>query len=450
MTRRSTVLLTAIAAPALAWACFTSERAAELGTLHPDLNFESLAQHMHGEERIEYAWRGPSGCINGVSDIFPCSGVELAGWLDLPEIGGGSGSDSWGWKDEQTGRYYALMGRSNGVAFIEVSDPANPVYLGNLPRPPGVANNVWADIKTYRDHAYMVADNVSGHGVQVFDLTQLRAVQNPPVTFSMDAHYTQLSSAHNIFINAESGFGYAVGGNTCAGGLHMIDLNAPTNPGFAGCYSGDGYTHDVQCVIYRGPDSRYRGREICFASNEDTVTVIDVSNKQNPSLIARHGYNQRGYTHQGWLTPDQRYFVTDDELDEDQFDLAGTRTLVFDFRLLDQAPPAAEYIAKGLAIDHNQYVIGRYTFQANYRRGLRILRIDDPASAALSEVAFFDSFPTSDGLGFSGAWNVFPFFDNGTVLVSDINRGLFVLRVTEPDVLATLTDQMFNNGFETD
>jgi choice-of-anchor B domain-containing protein len=448
MKRSLRIALAAALAPTIAWACFTSERAIELGKLHPDLNFESLAQHMHGEERIEYAYRGPAGCVDGLSDIFPCSGVELAGWLELPEIGGGSGSDSWGWKDEQTGRYYALMGRSNGVAFIDVTDPANPVYLGNLPRPPGVANNVWADIKTFDKHAFIVADNVNGHGVQVFDLTRLRSVESPPVTFTMDAHYTGLSSAHNIFINTESGYGYAIGGNTCAGGLHMIDLRTPTQPSFAGCYSDDGYSHDVQCVMYRGPDSRYRGREICFASNEDTVTVVDVSDKQNPVLIARHGYKQNGYTHQGWLTPDQRFFVTDDELDENQFSLSGTRTLVFDLALLDQAPAPAEYIAGGLAIDHNQYVIGPYTFQANYRRGLRILRIDDPASAALTEVAFFDSFPDGDGLGFSGAWNVFPFFDNGTVLISDISRGLFVLRVTEPGVLAALTDRVFDNGFE--
>ena len=448
MTRPLRLLLATALAPTIAWACFTSDRAIELGRMHPDLDFESLAHHMHGEQPIEYAYRGPAGCLDGMSDIFPCAGVELAGWLELPEIGGGSGSDSWGWKDEQTDRYFALMGRSNGVAFIEVTDPANPVYLGNLPRPPGVAANVWTDIKTYKDHAFIVADNVNGHGIQVFDLTRLRQVADPPVTFTMDAHYTGLSSAHNIFINQDSGFAYTVGGNTCAGGPHMVDIRNPTAPSFAGCYSGDGYSHDVQCVLYRGPDSRYTGREICFASNEDTVTIVDVTDQSNPIRIARHGYNSHGYTHQGWLTEDQRYFVTDDELDEDRFNLAGTRTLVFDFARLDQAPPAAEYIAGGLSIDHNQYVIGDYTFQANYRRGLRILRIDDPARAQLTEVAFFDTFPASDGIGFSGAWNVFPFFDNGTLLVSDINRGLFVLRVTEPGVLAALTERSFADGFE--
>lgn len=448
MPRPLHLLLFLVLLPTLAWACFTSERAAVLGELHPDLEFESLAHHMHGEAPIEYAYKGPAGCDGGTSDIFGCDGIELAGWLELPEIGGGQGADSWGWQDPQTGRYYALMGRSNGVAFVDTTDPADPVYLGNLPRPDGAADNVWADIKTYANHAYIVADNVSNHGIQVFDLTRLRAVENAPATFTADAHYTEFNSAHNLHINEQTGFAYAVGGDTCDGGLHMVDINKPQSPAFAGCFSGDGYTHDVQCVVYAGPDTRYQGREVCFASNEDTLTIVDVTDKANPEMIGRHGYNQTGYTHQGWLTPDQRWFVTDDELDEQTQGFAGTRTLVFDLARLDEAPEPASYIADGLAIDHNQYVIGDYTFQSNYRRGLRVLRIDDPATAGLTEVAHFDTFPSSDGLGFSGAWNVYPFFDNGTVLVSDINRGLFVLRVTQPEVLEALQSSLFEDGFE--
>ena len=448
MTRTLRLLLPVLALPTLAWACFTSDRAAVLGELHPDLEFETLAHHMHGEAPIEYAYKGPAGCDGGMSDIFGCDGIELAGWLELPEIGGGQGADSWGWQDPETGRYYALMGRSNGVAFVDATDPANPVYLGNLPRPQGAASSVWSDIKTYANHAYIVADNVSNHGIQVFDLTRLREVENAPVTFSMDAHYTQLNSAHNIHINAQTGFAYAVGGDTCSGGLHMVDINAPQSPAFAGCYSGDGYTHDVQCVIYSGPDERFQGREVCFASNEDTLTIVDVTDKTTPEMIGRHSYNETGYTHQGWLTPDQRWFVTDDELDEQVHPLAGTRTLIFDLAQLDDVPEPASYIADGMAIDHNQYVIGDYTFQSNYRRGLRVLRIDDPAKGTLTEVAHFDTYPEGDGLGFSGAWNVYPFFDNGTVLVSDINRGLFVLRVTQPDVLEALQPGLFKDGFE--
>ncbi|MDX1626779.1 MAG: choice-of-anchor B family protein [Wenzhouxiangellaceae bacterium] len=458
MKTRVTLTTLLLVAPIVAWACFTQDRAAVLGVLHPDSDFENLAHRMHGVETIEYAYRGPAGCVDGMSDIFPCQGMELAGWLELSEIGGGSGSDSWGWTDPLTGREYALMARSNGVAFVDISDPAGPVYIGNLPRPDGVGTSVWADIKTYADHAFIVADAVSDHGVQVFDLTRLRDVASPPVTFTMDAHYLDYfdgtgtprrhHEAHNIAVNEETGFAYTTGGNTCAGGLHMIDIRTPTSPQFAGCFSADGYTHDVQCVVYRGPDSRYAGREICFASNEDTVTVVDVTDKSAPVQIGEHGYNRTGYTHQGWLTGDHRYFVTDDELDEQNFGLPGTRTLVFDLQALDAAPEPAEYIASDLSIDHNQYVIGGYAFQANYKRGLRVLRIDDPDTAAMTEVAYFDTYPSSNGTGFSGAWNVYPFFESGIVLVSDINRGLFAVRVTDSDLLAAMTQIVFADGFE--
>ena len=40
--------------------------------------------------------------------------------------------------------------------------------------------------------------------MQVFDLTRLRDVENAPVTFATDAHYTRIQSAHNIVIDTTS------------------------------------------------------------------------------------------------------------------------------------------------------------------------------------------------------------------------------------------------------
>ena len=75
-------------------------------------------------------------------------------------------------------------------------------------------------------------------------------------------------------------------------------------------------THDAQCIIYAGPDTAYTGREICFAYNEDTLTIVDVTDKSAPVQISRTGYNNRQYTHQGWVTDDHAWLLMDDELDE--------------------------------------------------------------------------------------------------------------------------------------
>ena len=77
--------------------------------------------------------------------------------------------------------------------------------------------------------------------MQVFDLTRLRDYSGTMLTFEEDAHYDRISSVHNIVINEESGFAYAVGsgdgGDTCGGGLHMIDIRDPKSPSFAGCFA---------------------------------------------------------------------------------------------------------------------------------------------------------------------------------------------------------------------
>ena len=373
---------------------------------------------------------GTIPCVDGFADIYPCKDVDLIAHVTLGEMGGGSGNDLWGWTDPLTGIEYALMGRTTGTSFIELDDPEHPRILGDLPTTPGASNTTWRDIKVYADHAFIVSDLGGAHGMQVFDLTQLRNVTNPPVTFSPTALYTEFDEAHNIVIDTQSGFAFAVGSTdgdiTCAGGLHMIDIRDPANPTFAGCFSADGYTHDAQCVTYQGPDPDHQGEEICFCCNADTLTVVDVTDKANPVQLARKGYANSGYTHQGWLTDDHTYFLLDDETDELNQG-HGTRTYIWNVSDLDDPQLIGSYTAQVASSDHNQYVHRNFTYQANYSSGMRILNLDNVAAASLTEAAFFDTRPSDDNRGFGGAWSTYPFFDSGIVLVSDRQRGLFVL-----------------------
>lgn len=363
-------------------------------------------------------------CVGGTAGGYPCQNVDLMSFLPLSSIGGGNGNDIWGWTDPLTGKEYAIMGRTNGTAFVDISNPESPIYLGNLPT--HTVNSTWRDIKVYANHAFIVSE-ASGHGMQVFNLTQLRTVTSPPVTFSNTAHYNGFGNAHNIAINEATGFAYAVGTSTCSGGLHMVNIQNPTSPSNAGCFSSDGYTHDTQCVIYTGPDTTYQGQEICFNSNEDTLTIVNVNNKSNPVQLSRVGYSGSRYTHQGWLTEDQRYFLLDDELDE-QNNGHNTRTYIWNVTDLNTPVLIGNFTSSAAAIDHNQYIKGNYSYQANYRAGLRILNLTNVASGSLTEAGYFDIYPANNNANFNGAWSTYPYFASGMVIVSGIEQGLFVLR----------------------
>ncbi|MEM7313776.1 MAG: choice-of-anchor B family protein, partial [Planctomycetota bacterium] len=126
--------------------------------------------------------------------------VTFLGQLSLDDLGAGpsdSGSDVWGWTDSQTGRDYALMTNSSGTSFVDVTNGVTPELIGYLPS--FTNSSQWRDVKVYQDHAYIVSDNNGPHGMQVFDLTQLRNVSSPPQTFTETAHFDGFRNAHNIF-----------------------------------------------------------------------------------------------------------------------------------------------------------------------------------------------------------------------------------------------------------
>ncbi|MCA9982814.1 MAG: choice-of-anchor B family protein, partial [Anaerolineales bacterium] len=173
---------------------------------------------------------GLADCVNGLAGVYPCQNVDLLAQPDLAATGGGIGKDIWGWTDPLDGAEYVIMTRSNGTSFFDLSDPTAPVYLGNMPST--IGSSTWRDAKVFENYAYIVADALV-HGIQVFDLTRLRDVTSPPVTFTPDFLYEGIDNAHNIVINEDSGFAYAVGTDTCNGGLHMLDLSNPAEPVFA-------------------------------------------------------------------------------------------------------------------------------------------------------------------------------------------------------------------------
>ena len=400
----------------------------------------------------------------GLKDISAAAGAGTSGngpWnfenmtlkshMPLDQIGNGGfsnvlGNDIWGWTHQPSGREFAIFGLTNGTSFIEVTDPTNPVYLGKLDSHTG-SNSTWRDMKVFNNKAYIVADNNGFHGMQTFDLTQLLTV-NSPQSFT-GGNMGGFSRAHNIAINEDSGYAYITGhrnynneGSGLSSGLIAVDLNG-ANPTIVGDFGADGYTHDAQVVNYTGPDTDYAGQEIAFAANEDTFTIVNVTDKSNMTQISRNPYADSDYSHQGWLSEDQRYYFLNDELDEywhvrgpdGQLNTADdnppmpTRTYVWNVEDLDNPQYLGFHEGTEATIDHNLYVKDGLIYEANYTSGLRILKIVDAENALFEEVAFFDTYSPDNNVSFNGAWSVFPYFDSGSIIVSDRQGGLFVLEL---------------------
>ena len=370
-------------------------------------------------------------CENGMAGIYPCQGYDLLSRVTLEEFNSQTGNDNWGWTDPETGIEYVLNGLDDGVGFVSIEDPVNPVYLGKLPT--ATDPSPWRDVKVYNNHAFIVSE-AQNHGLQVFDLTRLRGLTEVQ-SFTEDAVLNDLGNAHNIAINEDTGFAYVVGSQLYNGGPVFININDPKNPSVTGGFEAASYTHDAQIVVYQGPDLNYTGKELLFASNSDggannKVVILDVTDKENPEWIQSITYENGGYTHQGYLSEDQRYFLLGDELDELNFG-SPTLTKIFDLSDLSNPKLHLNYFAGVNAIDHNGYTKGDQFFIASYTAGLRVLDLSGIDEKKVEEMGYFDTYPVNNNAAFAGAWNVYPYFESGVIAINDINSGLFLVKASE-------------------
>jgi choice-of-anchor B domain-containing protein len=356
--------------------------------------------------------------------------VSLKSWLPLNAFSGftagGNGADCWGYTSP-TGREYALMGLSWGNGIVEVTDPANPVIIATIP---GGVDILWRDIAVIGHYAYAVSDS-AGVGIQVINLANIDAGSVTLVrNYSQGGH----TRTHTLIDNPASGFMYACGGNAAGGRTIPVSVAAdPTYPTFVGVASPDtgqqnGYVHEALAINYTsGP---YAGKEIVFLFKGQTgMQILDWTNKSAPISLFEGSYPGERYGHQGWISEDRKYLYLNDELDGPSNGLVPRfLTRVFDVSDLS-APRLVSTITNGLpAVDHNEYVKGRYLYQSNYTSGLRIWDLTHPLKPY--EVAWIDTRPEDDGTGYNGAWGNYPFFNSGTILISDIERGLFVVKMS--------------------
>lgn len=381
-------------------------------TAHPDPRVAIVPQPYLGPGQIGTPVRpSPDGSILD----FAARGVTLLSWIPIPAFGDGSisANDVWGYVSP-SGREYAIIGLEKGTGLVEVTDPIEPQVIEVVYHSP----SPWSDMDVFGAYAYSV--NEEAGGVQIIDLSRIdEGIVDTPA-----AYHGGIATAHNITVNRETGFAYVVGSNLGVGGVRILEVSDPLDP--IGVASWEvTYVHDIEVMVWdHGP---YAGREIAFcACGGAGLYILDVTNKLSIDILANFQYPNRTYCHQVRVDEARELIFLNDELDE-RDDPDVTTTTTYFASLADLTAP--EYLGSftnGLpAIDHNFMLRGNFLYQANYTSGLRIWTVNDLED--IRQRSWFDTHPGSNQPEFAGAWGVYTGLPSEIVLVSDINRGLFVL-----------------------
>ena len=377
------------------------------------------------------AWRlaeQPAGkkgdASGGVAGTFTSSGIQLKSWLPLNTLSAGAqnANSCWG-HVAPDGKEYAIIGLYDGTAFVDITNPAAATLKAFVAGPA----SLWRDMRTHLGYCYAASEG--GSGIQVINITRL-AEGLAPIVATVTTPTTTTTSTHTLAVDNASGFLYRAGGGS--NGLRMYDLRTtPASPVYVGQWS-DIYIHECQVKTYTsGP---YIGKQIAFCCGganggyaNTGLYIVDVTNKAAPVQIGFAAYPGGKFCHQGWLDENSQYFYINDELDEGDT-VSLTTTIVIDVSNLGNPVFVNRFDNGNTAIGHNLFVKGNLLYEANYRSGFRVFDLSvNPTDPP--EIAYFDTYPGSDSANFNGLWTVWPFFPSGTVIGSDIERGLFVWTV---------------------
>ncbi len=401
-------------------------------------------------KKITSKKEGPAACENGMASSYECHNIDLQSHIPLIQFSTNpsSANDIWGFVDLNNQKEYALVGLRNATVVVDVSNPQVPVEIGSIS---GIGST-WRDIKVYqyfdqnesryKAYAYVTTE-ANTQGMQILDLTDL------PNQVTLASTISEFSTAHNVYlanVNYANGtpldgltpYLYIEGSNKSGGAFRVFNLIDPINPALESTApSGSGYIHDATSLVIT--DSRteqcstgHNPCELFIDFNERTVDIWDMTDLSSPLLLSSTGYSGASYTHSGWWSEDKMTIFIQDELDEQSLGI-NTTLRALDISNLTSPQIVGTYTGQTAAIDHNGFTLGNYYYMSNYRRGLSVIDISDPTN--MKDVALFDSYPVPEEntANFNGAWGTYPYLPSGNILISDIENGLFVVKLNEND-----------------
>lgn len=312
------------------------------------------------------------------------------------------------------GNEYALLGDEDGMVIVDVTVPTNVVRIVQIP----MVNSLWKEIKVYQNYAYVTTEGTGG-ALQIVDLSAIPATTPASYTYHTytgdGAINNQLSTVHALHIDTVTGYCHLFGTNLFNGGAIFLDLNTdPYNPTYAGKYDANGYVHDG----YVDNDTLYAGH--IYAGQ---FAIVDCTNKSAPVVLGTQT-TATAFTHNTWISADRQTLFTTDE---------NTNSFLTSYDISDpqniqELDRTQSWNPNSGSIVHNTHVVGQnWAVTSWYRDGFVITDITRPHN--LVNVGWYDTYNGS-GNGFDGDWGVYPYFSSGTIVVSNINEGLFVFSPT--------------------
>ena len=386
--------------------------------------------------------RGDPNAEGAISGGFPAQNMIFCSQVPVNQLGGsGNGSDCWGYTSP-SGREYAIVSTQTSCAWVEVSDPYSPDVIYTYDR--GGTQSLWGDVKVIGDHAYLVGEG--GGSIKIFDMGNIDAGS---VSYLGQTSNDGTDATHNIAACPEVNLLAKCGGSS--NGLRWYSTASNlSNPTYVGAFT-DIYVHDAQIVRYPqdGPDSAYRGRIIGFlnggfngGSTDTSLWVVDfgTSSNFNPTgtVLDTISWSGAGYSHQGWADDSFTYYWSNDETalnsTHQTFNISDLNNVTFVGTLSNNNTSAN---------NHNNYWKDGLMYAANYTSGLRVF--ETLSNGLIDEIAYFDTYPANDSAGFNGIWSVYPYFESGTLVLSDFQSGLIVVKLDISPVSISYPDGIPTN-----
>lgn len=305
----------------------------------------------------------------------------------------------YGWTSPQ-GREYAIIGYFNGTAIYDITNAPSVVQCDSIPGPTSFYN--YREFTMIDHYLYICSEGSNNNaGIQIVDLQYLP----DSVHHVRNWTFSGFSTTHSI--KSSGNYLYLNGTNFNSGGLVIVDATDRENPVKVGQGPNE-YVHD--CFIKN--DTVYAAN--IYANGK--MTILNAVNKTAPTVAGTFTY-PNGFCHNLWTSDDRKWLLTTDEANNSHLRLWNSENL-------SNITFVYEYIPYETAMVHNAYFKGDTIFMSHYRAGVVALDVSNlPAQPTV--IGYYDTYNGS-GMAYQGAWNVFPYYNSGKFIVSDILTGLYV------------------------